>query len=76
MKIHFHHFKSRRRQDGVVATLVFMALLGIMMILIAANVRMLVHLQSTEKLIEQKQVQRLNASQTNAVSVITQPHSK
>jgi len=77
MKIHFSHFKVRHREDGVVATMVFMALLAIMVIVVASNVRMLVHLHATEKLIEQKQIQRLNVSQTNNVAVVeSQPKSK
>ncbi len=71
MKVQFNHFSGRRRKDGVVATMIFMALLGIMMILVAANVRTLVHLHATEKLIEQKQIQRMNAAQTNAVHTTT-----
>ena len=74
MKIQIHRF-APRHQSGM-ATLIFMALLGIMMILVAANVTMLVHLHSTEKLIEQKQIQRLNTSQTNAVTTAKQPESK
>lgn len=73
MKIQLNHFKAH--PHGF-ATLVFMVLLGIMMILVAANVQMLVHLHATEKLIEQKQIQRLNVSQTNAITIVKQSESK
>ena len=44
-----------------------------MMVLVATNVRTIVHLRAEEKLIEQKQVERLNASQTNAVVAAESP---
>ena len=74
MKIYFNHYESRRREGGM-ATMLFVVLMGLMMILVASNVRTIRHLHLTEKLVEQKQIQRLNASQTNAVAV-AQPESK
>jgi len=68
MKIQFDHFGFRRRECGM-ATLIFIALLAIMVILIAANVKTILQLGAEEKLIEQKQIQRLD-SQTNAETVV------
>jgi hypothetical protein len=74
MKTHFKHSKPRRRESGM-ATMLFVVLMGLMMVLVASNVRTIRNLHLTEKLIEQKQIQRLNASQTNAVAVAL-PESK
>jgi len=69
MKIDSKHFSSRRRESGL-ATLIFIVLLGLMLILAMSNVRTLVHLRAEENLMEQKQIQRLNLTQTNAVAVV------
>lgn len=68
MKIQIDHINSRRRERGL-ATFFYIALLGIMVILAAANVRMVLQVGDEEKLTEQKQFQRLNA-QTNAVATV------
>jgi len=60
---------SKRSEDGS-ATVLFIALLAIMLLLVTANVRTLVQLRLEEKLVEQKQVQRLNPAQTNAVPTL------
>ena len=71
MKIQIDHINSRRRERGL-ATFFYIALLGIMVILAAANVRMVLQVGDEEKLIEQKQIQRLNA-QTNVMSAVELP---
>ncbi len=50
------------------AVVIFLALLAIMLVLVAANGKTLVLLKKELQLIEHKQVQRLERSQTNAVS--------
>ena len=79
MKIQTKHFAGRlaaakRSEDGS-ATVSFIALLAIMMILVMANSKSLFILHQEVKLMEQQQVKRLEASQTNSVA-ITQPDSK
>jgi hypothetical protein len=46
---------------------IFLTLLAIMMILFAANSRSLLDLHNQLKLLEHRQVERLNASQTNVI---------
>jgi hypothetical protein len=78
MKIVPSHFTERRRQNGS-AVFVFISLLAIMMILVAANGNALSHLHQEIKLLEHRQIERLNDSQTNAVTVVvlpTKPESK
>jgi Tfp pilus assembly protein FimT len=58
------------------ATVIFIALLAIMMMLVTANVRTLLRLHTMEKFVEQKQIQRLDASQTNTVTIAKQLESK
>ena len=79
MKIQPDHFKhgpcgSKRSRDGM-ATIIFIGLLAIMMILITAESNALFHLHREVKFLEQQQVKRLDASQTNSVAV-TKPDSK
>lgn len=50
------------------ATVLFIALLAIMMILVTAESRALIQLHREVKLLEQKQLKRLNAPATNAVA--------
>jgi len=71
MKIYFNHFESRHHESGM-ATMLFIMLLAIMLVLVTSNVRTIAHLHLTEKLIEQKQIQRLNATQTNTVHAAEQ----
>jgi hypothetical protein len=54
--------KNRRKEDGL-ATIVFITLLAIMVLLAAANTAALIHLHRDVKLLEQQQIKRLNASQ-------------
>jgi len=60
----------QRRQNGV-AIVVILALLSIMLLYITANVRSLHHLGRELRLLEQRQIQRLERSQTNAPSPAT-----
>lgn len=73
MKIQREHF-ARHNEQGM-ATILFITLLGIMMILVMAEGRALFHLHREVKFLEQQQIKRLNNSQTNSVAV-TQPDSK
>jgi hypothetical protein len=57
------------------AVVIFLALLAIMLVLVAANGRTLLLLKKDLRLIEQRQVQRLERSQTNAVSQAPTPAS-
>jgi hypothetical protein len=57
-----------RRSEGGMATVIFIALLAIMMILVMAESRALFHLHREVKLLEQKQIKRLNNPPTNAVA--------
>jgi hypothetical protein len=67
MKIRTEHFK---REEGM-ATVIFIALLAIMMILITAESRALLQLRREVRFIERQQLQRLNAPATNQVSHAT-----
>ena len=67
-----------RRQSGS-AVFIFLTLLAIMVILVAANSRALLDLHQQIKLLEHRQIERLNASQTNAtdnVELPAKPESK
>jgi hypothetical protein len=72
MKISQSHFIRYRRQDGSVV-FIFVALLAIMMILVAANGNALSNLHKETKLLEHRQIERLNDSQTNAITVVELP---
>jgi hypothetical protein len=65
MKIRQANF-IRQTECGSV-TLVFIALLAIMVILVAANGRALIYLHREIKLVDQKEIQRLYAAQAQAV---------
>ena len=64
MKIQSHNSRERRpraeRSEDGMATVIFIALLAIMMILVTAESRALVHLHREVKLLEQQQIKRLN----------------
>lgn len=62
----------RARQRGS-AVAVLLVMLAIMLILVAANGKALLHLQKELKFIERQQTRRLNAAQTNAVVVVPPP---
>lgn len=67
MKIQSKYF-VRKIETGS-ATVVLIALLAIMVILVAANSKSLYLLHREVKLLEQQQVKRLDASQTNSAAV-------
>lgn len=72
MKSTFEDFPKHRRQNGS-TVLVLITLLVIMVMLAIANSKALFHLHREIKLLESRQVARLNASQTNTVSVAESP---
>jgi len=72
MKIHRIH-PGRRNESGM-ATVVFVALLAIMMILVMAESRALYHLHREAKFLEQQQIKRLNG--TPAAGIATTPDTK
>jgi len=64
-----------RQSERGMATVVFIALLAIMMILVTTETRALIELRREVKLLQKQQIKRLDLSQTNSV-VIVQPESK
>ena len=64
---------ARRKQGGFVATVEFIALLAIMVLLVTINAKALFHLHREVRLLEQQQIKRLNASETNTVAEIQFP---
>jgi hypothetical protein len=63
------NFDAPEYSERGMVTVLFIGLLAIMMVLVATNVRTLVHLRAEENLIEKKQIERLNLSQANAAAV-------
>jgi hypothetical protein len=61
MKIQSEHFV--RHDDRGLATIIFVSLLAIMMILVTAESRALYNLHRETKFLEQQQIKRLNNSQ-------------
>jgi hypothetical protein len=59
-----------KRSEGGSITFVFIVLLSIMVILVAVNAKTLFRLHREVKLLEQQQIKRLDAPQTNAVVII------
>jgi hypothetical protein len=53
-----------KQSEGGMVTVIFIALLAIMMILLTANSRALLHLRREVKFIEQQQIKRLNTANT------------
>jgi hypothetical protein len=74
MKLSRYNLSRCRRQSGSVV-LFLIALLAIMLMLITANSSTLIHLHRELKLLDQRQVERLNASQTNATTTVVLPAS-
>lgn len=64
------HQKNRQKESGFVATMEFIALLAIMMLLAIANAKALYRLHREVRFVEQQQIKRLNASETNSVAAI------
>jgi hypothetical protein len=73
MKILPEH--SGRSGERGMATVIFIALLAIMLILVTAESRALIQLRREVKLLQKQQIKRLNLSQSNSVAA-TQPDSK
>jgi hypothetical protein len=63
---------AKRSEDGIV-TVVFIALMAIMLMLVMADGKSLFHLHREIKLLEQNQIKRLNLSQTNEVNATRSP---
>jgi len=63
--------QSNQKPESGLATIVFIALLAIMMVLVTAESQALFHLHREVKLLEQQQIKRLNGPQTNAVRSAT-----
>jgi hypothetical protein len=61
------------RNEGGSVVFILITLLAIMLILVAANSRALLDLHRQTKLLEHRQVERLNASQTNTTDNVTLP---
>jgi hypothetical protein len=61
--------KAEIRERGM-ATVIFIALLAIMMILISVESSAVIRLHREVKLLEQQQIKRLNGPQTNLVTAI------
>ena len=62
-----------KHSEGGMATVIFIALLAIMLMLVTAETSALIRLHREVKLLEQHQIKRLNGPQTNSVTTtITQ----
>ncbi len=64
---------TRRRHQGGSAVLIFITLLAIMLLLLTANSSTLLHLHRELKLLDQRQVERLNAARTNTTTTAISP---
>ena len=62
---------SHRTKEHGMATVIFIALLAIMIILVMAESRALVQLHREIRFLEQQQIKRLNPATTNTVSSAT-----
>jgi hypothetical protein len=62
---------SRAPGEGGMATVLFIALLAIMLILVTAESRALFQLRREVKFLEQQQIKRLNTTTTNSVVTAT-----
>ena len=66
-----HEQIAARRSERGLATMIFIVLLAIMMILVMAEARALFNLHREVKLLEKQQIKRLQLSTTNSVPVLT-----
>jgi len=66
-----HGLAMPKRSEGGMATVIFIALLAIMMILVTAEGRALHHLRREVKILEQQQIKRLNPAPTNTATLPT-----
>ena len=85
MKIHLYNSRRtglwpceppppiQRRSETGMATVLFIALLGIMMVLVMVESRAVIRLHQQVKLMEQQQTKRLNTPATNAVPALPTP---
>jgi len=64
---------ARRRSESGMATVLFIALLAIMLVLVMVESRSIIRLHQEVKLLEKQQIKRLNSPATNAVSTVTTP---
>ena len=71
MKIQANNSKrglaTQRLSEGGMATVIFIALLAIMMILVTVESSALIRLHREVKLLEQQQIKRLNGPLTNTI---------
>jgi hypothetical protein len=65
------HSRAPRRSEDGMATVLFIALLAIMLILVTAESRALWQLHREVKFLQQQQIKRLNVTMTNTVSTAT-----
>jgi hypothetical protein len=72
MNVSRFNLSQHHHQSGS-AVVIFITLLAIMLMLITANSSTLLHLHRELKLLDQRQVERLNASQTNATTTAISP---
>lgn len=64
---------AAKRSEGGSVVFVLLSLLAIMMILFAVNSDALARLHRETKLLEHRQIERLNAAQTNTVTAVALP---
>ena len=60
---------QNRTEGGFVATVLFIALLAIMLMLATAGGMAIIHLHNEVKLLEREQIKRVDLSTTNSVAV-------
>ena len=74
MKIELNSIKNwltaRNHNQSGMATLVFVVLLAIMMILVTAEARSLIRLRQETHFLQQQQIKRLNMTTTNTITRI------
>ena len=63
---------AMRPSERGMATLIFIALLAIMLVLVMAESTALFHLHREMQLLERHQIQRLDAAQTNTIAATKQ----
>ena len=63
-------YQNKRRSESGLISVVFLVLMAIMVILVAANSRSLAHLHRETKLLERQQIQRLAEVGTNGVAAV------
>lgn len=66
-----HASLAGRKEGGFVATLLFIALLVIMLMLATAGGMAVVHLHNEVKVLERQQFKKFNVPATNAVTIVS-----